>query len=147
MVLRADPVLRGDQRDLFLIGVGIDVALVQAALDVIALGLFGKHHGKPPTAGADGGKRDAAGLRRQDQVDLRQIEALREGVRDVLHQFAVDAMVQKTVHLDDVARQHLTLAPDTFFQFLHSYLQKIIKKATLSLCCPIPLRRKRRIPR
>ena len=90
---------------LFLVGVGEHLALVQAAFDVVALGLLGKEHGDAVLLRADGRKRDTAGLRRQNDSDLAGVEILGELVRNVLEQTGVDAVVEETVDLDDVAGQ------------------------------------------
>ena len=102
-----------------LVGVGEDLALVQAAFDVVALGLLGKEHGDAVLLRADGRKRDAAGLRRQNDSDLAGVEILGELVRNVLEQTGVDAVVEETVDLDDVAGQDSALAADALLKKLH----------------------------
>jgi len=52
-----------DQRDLLFIGIRKDLALVQSALDVIALRLLGEQHGNTVFLSADRGQSDAACLR------------------------------------------------------------------------------------
>ena len=69
--------------------------------------------------GHDGGQGDAAGLGGEDHGHLIHVEVLAELRGDVIHQVRVDAVVQKAVHLDDVAGQHLALFHDALFQFLH----------------------------
>ncbi|SCI96105.1 Uncharacterised protein [uncultured Blautia sp.] len=69
--------------------------------------------------GHDGGQGDAAGLGGEDHGDLVHIEVFAELLCDMVHQLRVDAVVQKTIHLDDVAGQHLALFHDAVFQFLH----------------------------
>ena len=119
MVVRVQPLLRDEQRDSLLVGVGEDLALVQAAFDVVALGLLGKEHGDAVLLRADGRKRDAAGLRRQNDSDLAGVEILGELVRNVLEQTGVDAVVEETVDLDDVAGQDSALAADALLKKLH----------------------------
>ena len=119
MVIRAQPLLGDEQRDLLFVGVGEDLALVKAAFDVVALGFLGKEHGHAVLLRADRGERDAAGLRRQHDGDLAGIKILGELVCDILEQTGVDAVVEKTVDLDDIAGQDLALAPDTLLNQLH----------------------------
>ena len=121
LIVGGDPLLGHQQRDLLLIGVGEDVALVQAALDVVALGLLGKDHGLVEVLGHDGGQGDAGGLRREDHGDFIHVEVLAELLGDVGHQLRVDAVIQKAVHLDDVAGQHLAFLHDAVLQFLHVF--------------------------
>ena len=121
-VVRGEPVLGHQQGDPLFIGIGIDVALIEAALDVVALGLLGEDHGLVEVAGHDGGKGDAAGLRGEDHGDIVHVEELPKFLGDVIHQLRVDAVVQKAVHLDDVAGQHLALFHDAVFQLLHEKL-------------------------
>ena len=119
VVVRVQPLLRDEQRDSLLVGVGEDLALVQAAFDVVALGLLGEEHGDAVLLRADGRKRDAAGLRRQNDSDLAGVEILGELVRNVLEQTGVDAVVEETVDLDDVAGQDSALAADALLKKLH----------------------------
>ena len=119
LILGLEPLLGHQQGHFFLIGIGEDLALIQAALDVVALGLLGKEHGNAVLLRADGRKRDAAGLRRQNDRDLAGVEILGELVRNVLEQTGVDAVVEETVHLDDVAGQDSALAADALLKKLH----------------------------
>ena len=119
VVVRVQPLLGDEQRDSLLVGVGEDLALVQAAFDVVALGLLGKEHRDAVLLRADGRKRDAAGLRRQNDSDLAGVEILGELVRNVLEQTGVDAVVEETVDLDDVAGQDSALAADALLKKLH----------------------------
>ena len=77
--------------------------------------------------GADGGQCDAAGFRRQNQRHLAQVKMMGKFVGDVLHQLCVNAMVQKSVYLDDVAGQNLTLFENALLELLHSVI------------CPFPV--------
>ena len=118
-VVGPDPVLGHQEGDLLLICIGEDVALVQAALDVVALGLLGEDHGHAVPFGADGGQGDAAGLGGEHQGDLADVEQPGELVGDVAHQGRIDPVVQKSVDLDDAAGQDPALAEDAIFQRLH----------------------------
>ena len=69
--------------------------------------------------GNDGGQGDAAGLCGEDHGDLVHVEVLAELFGDVIHQFGVDAVIQKTVYLDDIAGKDLALLDDSVFQLLH----------------------------
>ncbi len=75
--------------------------------------------------GHDGGQGDAAGLGGEDHGDLVHIEMFAEFLGDMAHQLRVDAVVQKTVHLNDVAGQNLALLDDALFQFLHIVLSLV----------------------
>ena len=86
--------------------------MIQAAFDVVALGLLGKDHGLVEVLGYDGGQCDAAGLSGEDHGDLVHVEMLAELLGDMSHQFRVDAVIQEAVHLNDVAGQHLALFDD-----------------------------------
>ena len=119
MVIRVQPLLGDEQRDLLFVGVREHLALIEAAFDVVALGLLGKEHGNAVLLRADGRKRDAAGLRRQNDRDLAGVEMLGELVRNVLEQTGVNAVVEETVHLDDVAGQDSALAADALLKKLH----------------------------
>jgi len=59
------------------------------------------------------------GLRRQNDSDLAGVEILGELVRNVLEQTGVDAVVEETVDLDDVAGQDSALAADALLKKLH----------------------------
>ena len=107
MVVAGQPFLGENLRDLFLIGVGIDLALVKTAFDVVALCLLGKDHRKTIPVGTDRGERDAACLGSENEIDLRQIEQLCKLVGNVCHQLAVDPVVQKPVDFHDIAGQNL----------------------------------------
>ena len=45
-----------------------------------------------------------------------------EFLRDLLHQWYVDAMIQETIHLHNVSGQDLAFLPDPFLQKLHGNL-------------------------
>ena len=109
------PLLGKNQGDLFLIGVGHDLALVEAALDIVGLGLLGENHGLAPFESADGSQGDAAGLGGEDHVHLRQVKDPGEFVRQLAHEGAVYTVIQKAVNLDDTAGQNLALAADSIF--------------------------------
>ena len=119
MVIRIQPLLGDEQRDSLLVGVGEHLALIEAAFDVVALGLLGEEHGNAVLLRADGRERDAAGLRRQNDGDLAGVEILGKLVRNVLKQTGIDAVVEKAVHLDDVAGQDFALAADALLKKLH----------------------------
>jgi len=93
--------------------------LIQAALNIVALGLLGEDHGLMETGGNGSGKSNAAGLGGENHGDLIHIEIFAEFLGNMAQQLRVDAVVQKTIHLDDVAGQHLALFHDAVFQFLH----------------------------
>ena len=135
-----EPLLGDQERDLFLIGVGEDVALVEAALDVVALGLLGKDHGLAEAVSHHGGEGDAGGLRRQDDGDTAHVEAATELVRDVLQKLGVHPVVQEAVHLDDVAGEDFALPYDAILQLLH------MRSPPMFLSC-IFARRGREIPK
>ena len=119
LIVRGEPLLAYQQGDLLLVGIRVDVALIEAALDVVALGLLGEDHGLVEVVGHDGGQGDAAGLGGENHGDLIHIEIFAEFLGNMAQQLRVDAVVQKTIHLDDVAGQHLALFHDAVFQFLH----------------------------
>ena len=113
--------LPADQKgDLLFISIREDVALIQAALDVVALGLFGEDHGLAEVAGHHGRQGDAAGLGGEDDIHAVHVEVPSQLLGDVVHQLRVHAVVQESVHLDDVSREDLTLLDDAVFQLLHS---------------------------
>ena len=85
-VIGTQPFLGHNEGDLFLIGIGEDLALIQAALDIVALGLLGEHHRNAVLLGAHRGQRDTAGLRRQHHGDVLHIEILGELIRQLAHQ-------------------------------------------------------------
>ena len=118
-VVGPDPVLGHQEGDLLLICIGEDVALVQAALDVVALGLLGEYHGHAVALGADRRQGDAAGLGGEDHGDIAHVEQAGEFVGDPAHQGGVHPVVQEAVNLDDAAGQDPALAEDAFFQLLH----------------------------
>jgi len=113
-VILAEPLLRHQQRHLFLIRIGENFTLDQAAFDVVALGLLGKQHGNAVPLGTHGGQCDTAGFGGQHHRGLTGIEILSKFVRDIAQQLGVYPVVQKTVDLDDITRQHLALAADAF---------------------------------
>ena len=57
-----DPLLGDEQRDLFLVSIGKNLTLIQAAFDVVAFGLFRINHGLAVPVRANRGKGNAAGL-------------------------------------------------------------------------------------
>ena len=56
---------------------------------------------------------------RQNDRDLAGVEILGELVCDVLEQTGVDAVIEETVDLDDVAGQDSALATDALLKKLH----------------------------
>ena len=121
-VLGTQPLLGHDEGHFFLIGIGEDLALIQAALDIVALGLLGEHHGNAVFLGTHRGQRDAAGLRRQHHGDVLHIEILGELIGQLAHKGGVHPVIQETVHLDDVAGQDLTFPADALLQQFHKFL-------------------------
>ena len=69
-----------------------------------------------------GGQSNAAGFCREDHGDLVHIKILAEFLSDPGQQSGVDAVVQETVHLDDIAGQNLALFYDPLLQLLHLVL-------------------------
>ena len=87
LVRGTEPLLGDKQRDLLLIGIGKNVALIEAALDVVALGLLGEHHRHAEGLRADCGQGDAAGFGRQHKGDVLAGKHAPEFLRDLLHQW------------------------------------------------------------
>ena len=83
------------------------------------LGLLGEEHGLVEVVGHDGGQGDAAGRGGEDHGDLVHIEVFAELLCDMVHQLRVDAVVQKAIHLDDVAGQDLAFAANAFLEQFH----------------------------
>ena len=123
-----DPVLGHQQGHFLFIGIRKNIALVQAALDVVALGLLGKDHGHAVLLGADGSESDAAGLCGQHHRDILDVKIFGKFLRHGAHQGGVHAVVQESVHLDDIAGEHAALLQDTLFQLLHRrhFLSKVL---------------------
>ena len=65
---------------------------------------------------------DAAGFGRQHKGDVLAGKHAPEFLRDLLHQWYVDAMIQETIHLHNVSGQDLAFLPDPFLQKLHGNL-------------------------
>ena len=122
LVRGTEPLLGDEQRDLLLIGIGKNIALIEAALDVVTLGLLGEHHRHAEGLRADRGQGDAAGFGRQHKGDVLAGKHAPEFLRDLLHQWHVDAMIQETIHLHNVSGQDLAFLPDPFLQKLHGNL-------------------------
>ena len=99
--------------------------MIQAALNIVALGLLGEDHGLMETGGNGSGKSNAAGLGGENHGDLIHIEIFAEFLGNMAQQLRVDAVVQKTVHLNDVAGQNLALLDDALFQLLHIVLSLV----------------------
>ena len=127
-VARVQPFLGDEQRDLLLVGIGKDLTLIQAALDVVALGLFRIHHGFAVPIRANCGKGNAAGFCCQNEIYVIEIKILLKFVCDASHKRTVDAVVEKPVDLYNVSGQNLALLDDAILQLLHSFLQKHNKK-------------------
>src|SRR5699024_1816718 len=121
LIVGADPVLGDQQRDLLFICIGKNIALIEAAFDVIALGLLRKHHGNAHCPRTDGSQSNAAGLRREYQGDLAGIKAFFEFLRDLLHQLRIHTMVEEAIHLHNVAGKDLPLFHDALFHKLHVF--------------------------
>ena len=119
-----DPLLGDEQRDLFLVSIGKNLTLIQAALDVVALGLFRIHHGLAVPVRADRGKGNAAGFSCQNEIYFVEIKEFLEFISDASHKRTVDAVVEKPVDLYNVSGQNLALLDDAILQLLHSFLQK-----------------------
>ena len=120
MVVLCQPFLGEDLRDLLFIGIGVYLALIEAAFNVIALGLLGKDHRKAVPVGADRGQRNTACLSGEDEIDLGQIKQLRKLIGDVHHQLAVNPVVEETVNFYDIAGQNLAFFYDPFLELLHN---------------------------
>ena len=116
-----DPVLRHQQRHFLFIGIGKNIALVQAALDIVALGLLGEDHGDTISLGADRGQSDTAGLGGQHHRDILYIKILGKFVRNSAHQSRIHPVIEKTVHLDDVPGENTPLPLDAILQLLHDH--------------------------
>ena len=86
----------------------------QAAFDVITLGLLGKQHRNAVPLGTHGGQCDTAGFGGQHHRGLAGIKILGKFVRDIAQQLGVYPVIEKSVNLNDIARQHLALATDAF---------------------------------
>ena len=127
-VARVQAFLGDEQRDLLLVGIGKDLTLIQAALDVVALGLFRIHHGLAVPVRADRGKGNAAGFSCQNEIYFVEIKEFLEFISDASHKRTVDAVVEKPVDLYNVSGQNLALLDDAILQLLHSFLQKHNKK-------------------
>ena len=89
---------------------------------VVALGLLGKDHGLVIVHGHGGCQSDAAGLGSEDHGHVVHIEILAEFLSDAAQQAGINPMVQKAVHLNDVAGQNLALFYNALFQLLHIHI-------------------------
>ena len=119
-----DPLLGDEQRDLFLVSIGKNLTLIQAAFDVVALGLFRINHGLAVPVRANRGKGNAAGLCGQNEIYVVEIKTFFEFICDASHKRTVDAVIEKPVDLYNVSGQNLALLDDAILQLLHSFLQK-----------------------
>lgn len=119
-----DPLLGDEQRDLFLVSIGKNLTLIQAAFDVVALGLFRINHGLAVPVRANRGKGNAAGLCGQNEIYVVEIKIFFEFICDASHKRTVDAVIEKPVDLYNVSGQNLALLDDAILQLLHSFLQK-----------------------
>ena len=118
-VTRVQPFLGDEQRDLFLVSIGKNLTLIQAAFDVVALGLFRINHGLAVPVRANRGKGNAAGLCGQNEIYVVEIKIFFEFICDASHKRTVDAVVEKAVDLDDVAGQDLAFAANAFLEQFH----------------------------
>ena len=109
-----------------LIRIGKNLALVQAALDVVALGLLRKDHRHAVALGADRGQRDTARLGGQHHRDVLHVEILGELIRQLAHQGGVDAVVQEPVDLDDVSGENPALRADALLELFHCFSTPLI---------------------
>jgi hypothetical protein len=107
------------KRDFLFIGVRKYLAVVKAALNVVGLRFFGEYHGYAEFERAYRTKRDARCFYGEYGSEAFEWEKPLELVCELIHECHVDAVVQKTVYLDDVAGQYPRLAADAFFEKLH----------------------------
>ena len=110
LIVGAEPLLAHQQRYFLFICIGEYLAFVQAAFDIVALGLFGENHGHAEFLGTDGGKRYSAGLYRKHGGDAGQIKKPTEFLCHFPHKFNVHAVVQKSVDLNNVAGPRATIS-------------------------------------
>ena len=92
---------------------------VDVAVDVFALGLFGKDHRHPEMARRHAGDGDARRLDGDDLVDAVAAEDAVELGADGVQQLHIQLMIQKAVHLQHIAGPDLTLAQDALLQQFH----------------------------
>ena len=114
-VLWCNPIFGHQERDLAPVCIGKDFALIQAALQVVALCLFGKDHGNPEAVRADGSQCNAAGLGSEDFRNAADVESFCKFFGHQAQKPGIHLVVQETVHFDNVAGKNAAFLSDTCF--------------------------------
>ena len=100
IVLRAKEFLRKRDIKVFAVGVGMHHRGVEAAVQIFAFGLFGKHHRHiAEILCRNAGNGNAAGLDGQDLIDACIRKNTGKFLADLLHKANIQLVIQKGVHL------------------------------------------------
>ena len=81
-----------------------------------------------------GGQCDAGGLRGENHSHLIHIEVFAKLHGNMFHEFRINAVVQKTIHLNNVAGQNLALFYNALPQLLHGKLPLSFLSFQVCLC-------------
>ena len=76
--------------------------------------------------GGHTGQRDTGRLHSQDLADAVSSEMLIKGLSRLIQESHIQLMVQKTVHLQDIARPYLPILQDPFFHKSHVHSPSLL---------------------
>ena len=99
---------------------GLDLGLIHGGRNVFGFGLFCKQHRAVKILRGDAGDADAGGFDREDLVDAAVPVKAMEFFADFIEQADIHLMIQKRIHLQNVARKQLSVFQDPFLQKVHS---------------------------
>ena len=121
-----EPLMGNDQSYLFIIGVAHYLARKQTALDIVALGFFGKQHRHAKFLRAHGGNGYAACLHRHNEIWLFFAEMRLEFTRKLAQKGNIHAMVDESVHLHYIAWQKPAFLQNAFLKSLQNEYLRFI---------------------